>query len=431
MLLGVDDFETIDSYHRGKMWLHSAWLHRQGTVWGLRVSLEEAQDEIRVTSGLALDCLGRELHLGSPACLDLGNWYAEHKDEPEVKEVVQENEDGTIGFDAHVAIRFKGCLARQVPALTEPCDSSGATTAYSRVIETVELLLRPGKAPVWQTLPGVLPYHRLRLLFGLEQAIRDDEDKVIPVDQEVLDVREDIHKLASGERPAAYLAAFRRFSALDEMDISPAVTDEENASSLFPEQDPSLLPLADIKGIILTPVEAGWDVTSGDVDNTVRPVHVPTTTIQELLCGPGCTCSSDTEEPVEDPGPETPVVGPKDADGPRIYPESVSIRDKIISFKVDSKLLKNSVGLEGLEVSSFATDKGWNREGLEKVKYDKDKLEVTVLLEAKPSGDTLRLIVRGTGPFPFMNWDKIPLAGAIDGPPGTEMNGNDFVFMIK
>ena len=41
MLLGVDDFETEQVYHRGKMRLHSAWLHRQGVVWGFNVYFNE------------------------------------------------------------------------------------------------------------------------------------------------------------------------------------------------------------------------------------------------------------------------------------------------------------------------------------------------------------------------------------------------------
>ena len=34
MLLGVDDFETEQAYHRAKQRLHNAWLHGEGVVWG-------------------------------------------------------------------------------------------------------------------------------------------------------------------------------------------------------------------------------------------------------------------------------------------------------------------------------------------------------------------------------------------------------------
>ncbi|MCI5224348.1 MAG: hypothetical protein D3924_17185, partial [Candidatus Electrothrix sp. AR4] len=292
MLLGVDDFETIDSYHRGKMRLHNAWLHRQGTVWG-RTSLDE--DQIRVSPGLAVDGLGRELYLDRPACLDIGAWYEEHMDEPEVEDAVaaaelteEERTLGTIRFDTHVVIRFRACLGRQVPALTEPCDDSGSGTAYSRVFETAELLLIPGKAPGWRTPAGSLPYHRLRLLFGLEGPImikpenEDEEETISPADQEVLDTRNDILALSAEQQPAAWLAAFRRFSALDEMDLGPAESEEGEPLSLFPAQDPVLVPLANLPEITLTPAAGtGWNIVADeeggiDIDNTVRPVHLPT-----------------------------------------------------------------------------------------------------------------------------------------------------------
>jgi hypothetical protein len=422
MLLGVDDFETIDSYHRGKMWLHNAWLHRQNTVWGLGVSVSEAKDELRVAGGLAVDGLGRELYLENAACLDISSWYEEHRDDPELQAIVKEDADGAIHFDAYVAIRFKGCLARQVPALTEPCDSSGATTAYSRVIETVELLLLPGNATEWRMPPGVLPYHRLRLFCGLEEPIKKEDDTMIPTDKEVLDALGDILALAAEEQPPAYLKAFRRFSALDEMDLAPASGEEGDAFSLFPIQDPALLPLANIKGITLVPVESGgWHLTGGEIDNTVRPVHLPTSTIQDLLCGPGCSCS-----------PVGPDIPPADAGGPRIDAGSVSIQGEKITFKVaSSTLLKASVQAKGLSVTSFDLGGGWNEEKIRSVTYDTMSKEVTIMLGEAPDGNLVRLIVSGTGKFPFLGENWVPLAGAMGGLPGDKMNGNDFVFMFK
>src|SRR5215510_5817610 len=109
MLLGVDDFETEQAYHRAKMWLHNSWLHREGVVWGFGVKVDETTGEIRVAPGLALDAAGHELHLEAEACLNVGEWFDKHKDEV-----------GGQTFDAHVVIRFKACLTRQVPALMEP-----------------------------------------------------------------------------------------------------------------------------------------------------------------------------------------------------------------------------------------------------------------------------------------------------------------------
>jgi hypothetical protein len=161
MLLGVADFETEQAYHRGKMRLHNAWLHREGVAWGLGVSSDIASQEIRVSPGLAIDAAGRELFLEREACLSVPAWFDVHRNDPGF--VV--NENGTqLTFDAHVILRFKACLSRQVPALVEPCEGASTATAYSRVFETVEIFLVPGLSP-----PRSDPYHRLRLFFGLRR----------------------------------------------------------------------------------------------------------------------------------------------------------------------------------------------------------------------------------------------------------------------
>src|SRR4051794_1224308 len=157
MLLGVDDFLIEQQYHSGKMRLHNAWLHRAGVVHGYDVQLDLQHGEIRVTAGLALDAAGNELHLEADACVNVAEWYAKHKSDADFAEIAP----GV--FDAHVEISFKACLTRQIPALIDPCDGATAGTAYSRIFETVEIRLLPGKAK-----PPPLPYHRLRVLLGLE-----------------------------------------------------------------------------------------------------------------------------------------------------------------------------------------------------------------------------------------------------------------------
>ena len=224
MLLGVDDFETEQAYHRGKMRLHNAWLHRQGVVWGLDVRLDEARGEVRVLPGLALDAAGHELHLEADACVNVGEWFKAHRDDPDLE--IRDIEGGGKSFHAHVLIRFKACLTRQVPALGETCNGGGGGgTAYSRVFETVELLLRPGLAPA-----VVYPYHRLRLLFALEPPV-EEEGAIVAGDQEVIDARAAILALPPVDQPAAYLDAFRRFAAFDEIDLRPAMSEDDNARS--------------------------------------------------------------------------------------------------------------------------------------------------------------------------------------------------------
>lgn len=431
MLLGVEDFRTVDAYHRGKMWFHSSWLHRQGALWGLAVSLDAERNEIRVAPGAALDESGHELLLHRPACLNLGAWYSEHKDDPELAEIIEvDDTTSAVTFTAHVVIQFKACLDRQVPAMTEPCDGSNATTAYSRVNETVELRLIPGAAPEWRSEPGQLPFHRVRLLFHLEEALEDEDGVVIDSDQDVLDARADIEALPADQRPATYLQWLRHFSALDEMELTPAKVDEGERLSLFPGADPSPIPLAELSVITLLPADQGWvldeeTVTPNRIDNTIRPVHLPTSTIQELVCGP--TASGSVAAP---PGnAPTPSPGGADAGGPRVRPDSVFIDYEFIRFTIQNgPLMKASVDKRAVSVTAFGSH-GWVTMEIKQVGYEEASGEVTVELHNAPSDNLVRLIVHGTGPYPMMGSNRIPLAGVVDGESGSRDNGNDFVSM--
>lgn len=426
MLLGVEDFRTLDAYHRGKQWLHAAWLHRQGVIWGLGVHLDAERNEVRVAPGLALDALGRELYLQQAACLNLGAWYEQHKDDAELAEIITEDDEGAVSFSAHVILTFKACLSRQVPALTEPCDGSNATTAYSRVVENVELLLVPGPAPA----PGPLPYHRVRLLFALEAAHLDEEGAVTDSDQEVLDARAAVLALPADQQPAGWLQWLRHFSCYDAMDLTPAQVEEGEDFALFPGSDPSPLPLANLS-ITLMPADTGWTldpetVTPNAVDNSIRPVLLPTTTIQELVCGPqpGGGASGSVSPP---PPPLLP-----DAGGPRIDPASVQIDGELIHFTIaGGPLMKASVDTRAVSVTAFDNRDGWVTADIKKVSYDETASRVEVELRDAPGGNLVRLIVKGSGPTPFLGRNRVPLAGAVGGAAGTQTDGNDFVSMVR
>lgn len=433
MLLGVEDFRTVDAYHRGKMWFHNAWLHQQGTIWGLRVSLDAEHDEVKVSAGAALDDLGRELYLQQDACLNLSAWFQQHQKDAELEEfLLIDKKSKTVTFSAHVVIQFKACLNRQVPALTEPCDGSNATTAYSRVAETVELKLIPGPAPDWRE-NGALPFHRVRLLFGLESPLLDDEGIVTDDDQDVLDAREDILALDEEKQPAAYLAALRKFSALDEMDIEPARVESGENYSLFPGRDPGAIPLANLTDITLVQSGSGYKlddetVNHKRVDNTIRPVHIPTSTQQELLCGP--LFSSQTETTSSETGT---VVEIKDAGGPRVIADSFTVDGEFIHFAIDdTPLMKASVDARAFSITSFDRRDGWITAEIKSVNYVEADKKITVELRDAPGGNLLRVIVKGTGPYPMMGRNRIPLAGiAGDSQVGTEFDGNDAVGMLR
>ncbi len=408
MLLGVDDFETEQAYHRAKMRLHNAWLHREGVVWGFGVKLDTDHGEIRVTPGLALDAAGHELHLEGEACLNLGEWFDKHQQDPGFTVTTT---NGNTAFNAHVVIRFKACLTRQVPALMEPCDNAGTGTAYSRVCETVEILLLPNQAPA-----RVYPYHRLRLMFGLDEPrLKENSTDSTPEDQAVLDEVKNIQALPAAQQPAAWLAAFHRFAALDEIDLRPAISEDGARILFFPGRDDDPVVLADITGIMLTRQNNGWVVSGGAVDTSVRPSHVATTTIQDLLYRPILAASETGAEDI----------------GPRVVPGSVLLlTSTAIEFRVDRELHDASVKPAAFCVTWFDPATGWHKANIRTASYGGGET-LTVNLELKsPVHGRVRLIVYGTGPEPLLGLNLVPFAGAAGGPPGTPHNGHDFAYVL-
>ncbi len=455
MLLGVDDFETVDAYHRGKTWLHSAWLHRQGVVWGLGVGLLPLRGEVEVAPGLAVDALGRELQLDTAVCLNVGRWYSAHEDDEAWAEAGEEarevSDDGdTVTFTAHVVAQAKRCLARQVPALVEPCDGDGHTTAYSRVEETVELRLVPGPAPNRGSATRPLPYHRLRLLFAVAVAREEEVDGdtiVVAADQEVLDARAAVLALDPADQPAACLEAFRRFAALDAMDLQPAAEANgfDGGTTLFPGAEPGAMVLAGLQGVVVRRQdEETWAFDPNAepeaiADNTVRDVHIATTTVQELLCGAGiggAFAGNGEADPEDDPEAgeeEEPVDEGEDAGvvGPRAQPDSVQTTARQVSVELDAPVLASTLTAEAVGVSVFDESEGWRVPTTRRIYFAAGRSRLIVQTDADLPTGTVRLVIRGTGATPVLGVDRVPFAGSAESTTAGRHDGNDFVHMIE
>lgn len=449
MLLGVEDMEAALAYPRGKMRLHSSWLHREGVVWGFGVAVgvaKEADDdhakkdpaaakakpaqryELRVEPGLALDGAGRELHLDVPVCLDLGRWYEEEKKERTPEESkerrrrrldkddfhFEESDRGAVRIYARVMVGYRCCLARPVPALVGSCEGAERDTAFSRVQETVELWLEPVPPEPWPPKP---PYTRLRVLFGIASAA--DEARF----PRVKAVRDQIRRLPAHEQPPEYLKAFRRYAARDEIDLHPAGKPGEPIA-LWPEPDTSALPLAVVDVWLRQRPDGRWEVDPDSlgrrsVDVTVRPSHVATRTIQELLAGPIAPIAG--------------VTG-ADAGGPRLIPETLARQERSITFSTNRPLDPPSVDEDAFSVTEY-TDGGWATYDLKPSvdAYDHHKVVVTFREKPGPTG-RLRLIVRGTGPTPLLGENQIPFAGKVGDEverPGTKEDGVDYVVFLE
>ena len=369
MLLGVADFEVEQAYHRGKLRLHNSWLHREGVAWGMGVAADIRTSELRVSAGLAQDALGRELFLEQDACVNVPAWFEAHRNDPGF---TYKEERGKILFDAHIVIRFKACLSRQVPALSEPCEGANTATAYSRVFETVEMFLRPGKSR-----PAEQPYHRLRLLFGLEKP-RENNGTIVPEDAEVLGAARDLN-------------SFRRFAALDEIDLRPPDASKE-----------VVVVLADVTEITLNDVSGKLSLASAKIDVAVRPSHVATSTTQELLVGTG-------------------IHG-----GPAVLPSSFHLDEgtKTVQLVVSADLAPASVEANSTALAVFDPAAGWRALTVNAVTYDNPTRTIRITysdtLAALPAEPLLQVVVKGSGPTPVLGANLIPLG-----------NGNDFTYMHR
>lgn len=264
MLLGVADLETEQAYHRGKAWLHNAWLHGTGVVWGLRVEVRADRNEVLVHPGMAIDGHGRELHVADLMCVDIVRWFDERRPEDLT---VQDHPDGGTTFTVHVELCHDSCLDRPVPSIAEPCDGTNLDTAYSRAIERG--LPRIAGGPVPEPAPPAYP--RLRQFVG----------QLPTTDGLVTTALDEVEAADPADRPALCLLWFQRLAAEDTMDLGP----EAGATGWSPAAGDGCVPLAQLQ--VHVGADGGVVGATTTVDNWVRPSHVRTRTTQELLCHTG------------------------------------------------------------------------------------------------------------------------------------------------
>jgi hypothetical protein len=405
MLLGEDDFLTLMGNGRGKLMLHSAWLHGSGVVYGYRVGVDADTTArtytLRVSSGLAVDGLGRELYLGSDWCYDLAAL---------VKDLAGEGATGSCDdertVEACLSVRLDPCLAAPVPALADPCDLSRRHTSESRVVERVRLGVEPGRCP--ERSPA--PYHRVRVLLGLDDAGTGDM-----AGHEAARAAAQIAALPGEERAAALLQAFHWLAARDAGDLAP-FTAEGDDPSLFPKAEPGAVMLAELR-VQVRGYGDGLQVVDYDIDSCGRPVLLPTATIADLVCGlaPALLGSG----------------AAADADGPRVERAVEWPSPRVLRLHVTKRLLAGSLADHPVAVTSLS-ERGWVREEIVRIEHDPDDLTLSVTLDDQPAADLVRVIVRGTGPTPlFGAHPRVPLAGLVGGPAGGEDDGHDAVLTLR
>jgi hypothetical protein len=282
--------------------------------------------------------------------------------------------------------------------MVEPCAGAQTDTAYSRVFETIELLLRPGLSQ-----PKDRGYHRLRVLFQIEPDSKSYAD--------VKTRRDTIQALPLNQQPAAYLQALREFAALDEIDLKPQAATANDPASIFPE-DPTEVVLADVADLIVQPDPSGnWAIATPIPKPvvTVRPSHIATATIQELLCGPLFAAA----------GPLPAGTGPTVTDA--------QLAAKAITFKTSRPIVASTLVADAFSVTDYNDVDGWSNLDIRAVSVAGDG-SIQIDLKEAPAGSLVRFIISGSGPHPLLAADNhIPLGAP--GAGGAD-DGVDFVKMF-
>jgi len=79
VLLDAEDFRDEQTYHRGRLAAALKYVAGFGTLAGLRVTPPAADDaelELGVEPGIAIDRFGRLIELQAPQCIRLARWFA-------------------------------------------------------------------------------------------------------------------------------------------------------------------------------------------------------------------------------------------------------------------------------------------------------------------------------------------------------------------
>ena len=400
MLLGVSDFQVLMANPRGKLRLHQAWLHGPGVVWGYPVSVKPDSAELVVGPGLAVDGLGREVALSGDYCLDVAAWLAARQEE-----VDPVTEGDSQIFNAQLVLRHRACLASPVPAMSTTCSGGESETAFSRVLETAELELRPYGNDE-NGSPDPPADTRGEEFAALRALVRAGDTGTPPV-------------------PGDWLQAFRSIAAAVTAGLAPpAIPGGVPASShLFPVDEPGEVLLADLPGLRVVATAAGPRLEAPVIDLSVRRAHVPTWVVEELLAellighaGPG-------------PAP--------DAGGPRVL--AIERTDQHVTITLTGPVVEGAIA-DAFELRSFdasAADPAWSAPidvSATRTFAAGPPPTITFDLPAAPTADvSYRLLLRGTGPAPLAGLvanRPVPLAGRAGGPAGSAAQGHDVAVMF-
>lgn len=128
-MLGVEDFQADQDYHRGRLARALLQLFGTGTVSGLNVSIGndpgDGSLEVQVSPGMAIDRVGRIIEVPCQVCIRIKNWYAQVTPQDSLRQAF----DGT-NVMVDVFASFIPCTRGATPCFASQ-DDYDATDAFS------------------------------------------------------------------------------------------------------------------------------------------------------------------------------------------------------------------------------------------------------------------------------------------------------------
>jgi len=150
-MLGAEDFQAEQNYHRSRMARVLRTLHGTGTAFGLSVSIKQDNNadnvEVRVEQGMAIDRAGRVIDVPSAVCIRIKKFIDSQSDSDQSLSF----KDGK-GSIADVFVRFTECQRGKTPAFADNNYDATDAFAANRLLDgfRMELVLRKDdpKVPV-------------------------------------------------------------------------------------------------------------------------------------------------------------------------------------------------------------------------------------------------------------------------------------------
>ncbi len=296
-ILGADEFEQEQFYFLERDRQHKRVLHGYGTALGLAVSLSGS--EVRVEPGLALTVAGKVVRVDARQCADFAAWVGANA------ATLLPADDA--GFQrAHVVLGYHECDTDRLPLPVTPCCGEGEGVA-TRIAETFHLAFvaePPAQVEEWLTdrFGRLIRAIRPAPSAGTVLALAD-----VPALVRTLIAGEAVGgpwQVAAADFDAAIALAERVWVTEVRPQVPVDAGPPAAPTALHPEE-PVLLASLHFR------LNAGaLDVASLTLDDSARPLLLPTRTLQELY-GLGQTAqpAAATDVVPETLFNQTPAVG--------------------------------------------------------------------------------------------------------------------------